>query len=72
MAAYNIHNISGSWISIEIRSPIGSGRRGISFHVAPGEMLDILPYAGSIENCKQIAFITNLVQLNRVRVYCEG
>lgn len=68
MRAYIVHNITAIDIHVEIPAPRGSGRSATALIIPGSSAIDILPFAGSIENCKNIAFLRDLEVRNMVRI----
>lgn len=57
---YILHNKSSGNIQIIVPAPHGSHRSSACFTIPKSGSLDILPFAGSIQACRRIAFIRDL------------
>ena len=68
---YIISNHSNNIIQIIVPAPIGSRRSSACLTLLPSGSLDILPYAGSIQACRNIAFIYDLKCRNLISIIEE-
>ena len=67
MAKYLVCNQSNYALQVTIPSS-NKDRNSAQITIPPGGALDILPWAGSIDACKRIAFIRDLCYRGLARV----
>jgi hypothetical protein len=65
---YVLNNRSNYMIQVNVPAPVGSRRSSASLTLLPSGSLDILPYAGSIQACRNIAFIYDLKCRNLISI----
>lgn len=71
MAKYLVVNRSNADIQLVIPAPHKSGRYSATFIVSSSQGFDVLPYAGSIDNCKRIAQLHDLLHRGLIEVIEE-
>ena len=57
---YLVYNRTISNIQIIIPEPVGSGRSSACLTLPPSGAIDILPYCGTIEECRRLGCVRDL------------
>ena len=63
---YYVHNISDGNVAFDIFNPFKGTAHSIL--IPRGQMTDMIPYAGSLESCKNIPGLKRLSDTNQIKI----